>query len=324
MSKAIRELLLRKTDNPNLRFLIQSASDKAIQDMVIESLEKMASYAGKKAIKMNAAVRDFLNNSLAETQAGEPSPMEHLRDALGHHASHYAAARQNGNQALAEEHAKQFLKLGHLAHKLDSGAKTIANFEPHDDMDYKIGMLDTAKFDAPDLQAWQATSPQHFANRHKSSGVDLPGWRAYQKQDGVRSRGDGVNEPNKFSFAWLANNPHPDHKDIGKHMMMGHDESGYPMEQVQVNGKHIPVGVVEYNGKYAAHPFDHHPIVSHFDESPEEHAPKAEQYKNKLALFHGGPHGLALATRGADLAHPDHGKEPGLEVHPKVKVESNA
>ena len=320
MSKAIRELLLRKTDDANLRFLIQSASDSSIEELVIESLEKMASYSGKKAIKMNAAVRDFLNNALGEVQADEPNPMDHLRDALGHHASHYAAARNAGNQALAEEHGKQFVKLGHLAHKLDSGAKTIANFEPGHDMDYKIGMHDVANVDAPDLQAWQATSPQHFANRHKSSGVDLPGWRAYQKQDGVRSRGDGVNEPNKFSFAWLANNPHPDHKDIGKHIVNDRDQSGYPMEQVKINGKHVPVGVVESTNKYVPHPFDSHPIVSHFDESPEEHAPKAEQYKNKMAIFHGGPNGLALASKGAELSHPDHGKEPGLTVHPKTVV----
>lgn len=318
MSKAIRELLLRKTDNPNLRFLIQSMNDETIQSMVIESLEKMASYSGKKAIKMNTAVRDFLNTALGEVQAGEPNPMEHLRDALGHHASHYAAARAAGNQALAEEHAKQFLKLGHLGHKLDSGAKTIANFEPGHDIDYKIGMNDLANFHAPDLQAWQATSPQHFANRHKSSGVDLPGWRAYQKQDGVRTRGDGINEPNKFSFAWLANNPHPDHRDIGKHIMNGHDESGYPMEHVAINGKYIPVGVVESPNKYVPHPFDSHPIVQHFDESPEEHAPKADQYKNKLAMFHGGQNGMALAMRGAELSDPEHGKEPGMQVHPKV------
>jgi hypothetical protein len=316
MSKAIRELLLRKTDNQDLVLFLKSATDEALEGMVVESLNKMASYAGKKAIKLNAAVRDFLNNSVAEVQAGEPNPMEHLRDAMGHHASHYAAALKSGHKDVAEEHAKQFTKLGHLAHKLDAASKTIAHFEPDHPADYRAQVEGVANFKAPDLQAWQATSPQHFANRHKSTGVDLPGWRAYQKQDGVRSRGDGIEAPNKFSFAWYANDPHPTHRDTAAHKARGHDR-GYPFEQVKINDKHIPVGIVESSGKYEAHPFDSHPIVGHFDDSPEEHAKVADTYKNRMAAFHAGEKGLQLAMKGAELSHPDHGKQPGMTVHPK-------
>jgi len=316
MTKAIRELLLKKTENKSLEFLIKTISDDALESLVIESLEKMASYVGKKAIKMNAAVRDFLNHAVAEVDADEPNPVEHLRDAMGHHASHYNAALKSGNRPLADEHAKQFLKLGHLSHKLASASNTIANFEPDHDHDHRSKMDNIARFDAPDLQAWQATSPAHFANKHKTSGVDLPGWRAYQKQDGVRSRGDGIEAPNKFSFEWLTNSPHEDHRDTSSHWANGHGERGYPMEKVKINDRHIPVSDIESPNKYVPHAFDHHPIVSHFDESPEEHAPKAEQYKSKMALFHSGPHGMALATRGSELSHPEHGKEPGPEVHP--------
>lgn len=317
MTKAIRELLLRKTDNVNLRFLINTASDKVIENMIVESLEKMASYKEKKAVKMNSAVRDFINHAVGEVEAGEPNPMEHIRDAMGHHASHYAAARTANNKPLADEHAKQFLKLGHLANKIHSAAYTISNLEPEHDADYKTAVNSIANFDAPDLQAWQATSPEHFANPHKSSGVDLPGWRAYQKQDGVRTRGDGVSAPNKFSFDWLANSPNSGHRDFARHVVNNHHESGYPMEQVKINNKHIPVAEIESPGKFVSHPFDYHPIVQHFDESPEAHAENAEKYKNKLSMYHAGPHGLVNASKAQELSHPDHGKDPGFQIHPK-------
>lgn len=317
MSKAIRELLLRKTDNTNLQLFLKSASDSAIEDMVLESLNKMASIRDKKPIKYNDAIGDFLHTAMAEKEAGEPNPVEGLRDALGHHASHYAAAKSAGNQELAEQHAKQFTKLGHLASKLDSAANTISTFEPGHSGEHRAAVKDIASFSAPDLQAWQATSPQHFADRNKSSGVDITGWRAHSKQTGVRTKGDGVEAPNKMSFAWYANDPHPNHRDTAGHKARGHDR-GYPFEQVKVNDKHIPISGIDSPGKYEAHPFDSHPIVSHFDESPEDHAKNAAAYKNKLSAFHAGDNGLKVAMKAQELSHPDSGKEPGMIVHPKI------
>jgi hypothetical protein len=316
-TKALRELLLLKSDNLDVQLFLRSTTDSALADMVTESLIKMASLSGKRAVKMNSAVRDMLNTAVADKSADEPTELEGLRGALGHHASHYAAARAAGNQDLAEEHAQQFTKLGHLASKLDSAGKTIAHFEPDHPADYRASMADIAQFDAPDLQAWQATSPQHFADANKSSGVDITGWRAHDKQTGVRKKDKGDGAPTKKSFAWYANDPHPNHRDTPGHTARGNDR-GYPFEQVKVNGKHIPVGLVESSGQYEVHPFDSHPIVSHFDDSPEEHAAMADAYKNKLSAFHAGEKGLQLATKNRELASPESGKQPGMIVHPKV------
>lgn len=315
MSKALRELLLRKTDDANLQLLIKSASEDYLSKMLVESLEKMATHRGKKAIRYNPAVKDFLDQAVAEKQADEPSPLEGLRDAMGHHASHYGAAMKAGDSEAAHQHAKQFTKLGHLAHKLDAAAQTVAHHEPGHDPEYRQSMLEAAKFDAPDLQAWQATSPAHFADSLKSSGVDLPGWRAHDKQTGVRKKGDGVSVPNRESFAWYSNDPHPTHRDTVGHKAKGHDR-GYPFEQVKINDKHIPVSEVEHTGQYESHPFDSHPIVAHFDDSPEEHAKAAASYKNKLSSHMVSPQGHALATKAQELSAPGHGSQPGIVIHP--------
>ncbi len=319
-TKALRELLLLKSEDSNVKLFLQAASDVALEKLVVESLKKMASLSGKRSVKMNASVRDFLNNAVAEKQADEPNPMEHLRDALGHHASHYAAAKAAGNNDLAETHAKQFTKLGHLASKLDSSAKTIADFEPGHSPDYRANIKGVADFQAPDLQAWQATSPQHFADANKTSGVDITGWRAHEKQTGVRKRGDGVSAPNKESFAWYASSPEPSHRDTVGHKAKGHDR-GYPFEQVKVNNKFIPVGMVESPGTYESHPFDSHPIVEHFNDTAEEHANLGDAYKNKLSAFEGGEKGMKLALKGQELARPEHGAQAGMTVHPKVTTE---
>jgi hypothetical protein len=316
LSKAIRELLLRKADSEPLTLFLKHATDATIEQLVLESLKKMASYSGKRGTRYNAAVRDFLDSAVAETSAGEPSPMEGLRDAMGHHVSKYAAARASGNQDLAEQHAKQFTKLGHLGSKLDATAKTIAHFEPDHPADYRASMLDSAKFEAPDLQAWQSTSPAHFQDANKSSGVDITGWRAHDKQTGVRTKGK-EGHPDKMSFGWYANDPHPTHRDTAGHKARGHDR-GYPFEQVKVNDKHIPIGASESSGQYEAHPFDSHPIVSHYDHSPEEHAANADTYKNKLSTFHAGSKGLELATKAPELTAAGNGAKPGLIVHPKI------
>jgi hypothetical protein len=295
-------------------------SDDALQDLVVESLQKMASLAGKRAVKYNSAVRDFLDSAVAEKDADEPSPMEGLRDAMGHHVSNYNAAKQAGDKDAAEKHLKQFTKLGHLASKLDSASKTIADFEPGHDGAYRSSIRDSAKFDAPDLQAWQSTSPQHFADKNKSSGVDITGWRAWDKQTGVRSKGDGVSAPNKMSFDWYANDPHSNHRDTPGHTSRGNNK-GYPFEAVKINDKYLPIGIEEYKGKYQEHPFDNHPIVQHFDESPEEHAKSAEVYKNRLSGYHASPSGHSVATKSIEMSRPEHGAKSGFVVHPPKNKE---
>src|ERR1700677_1816807 len=86
--KSFREILLKKADgNPYLQTLIKYAKDELIADEVLEALQKMA--------EPSAAMGRGANHAVTSYAAGmKPIHVEQLRDALGHHISHYKGALQ--------------------------------------------------------------------------------------------------------------------------------------------------------------------------------------------------------------------------------------
>lgn len=297
--KSFRDLLEKKIVDFDLRKTLSNTTDSTLIDYVIETLEKMARHSNQSA-KENISLSNFVSQMDPDTDHAEA---HFIRDAMGHHASHYKAALKANNQELANSHAKEFIKLGHLAHKIE-------RIDPS-----------RLKFDTVDLQPWQATRPDLFADPHKTSGVDLTGWRSHKKMKGGKD------------YSWLKNPPHQSRSNeifskpyktitnpdgtIEHHF---HNEA-FPMEHVKINGKHIPIdeNVDISHGFFMPHSFDTHPIMSVFDESASNHSPdKASAYQEKLSKFHDSTHGQNLLAKLGNLISHEHGSQPGSRVHEEV------
>lgn len=296
---SFRDLLEKKIIDLDLRKTLQNTTDSVLADYVVEILEKMARHSLKSANE-NVSLSNFVSQMDPDTDHAEA---HFIRDAMGHHASHYKAALKAGNQNLANEHAREFIKLGHLAHKIE-------RIDPS-----------KLKFDTIDLQPWQATRPDLFADPHKTSGVDLTGWRSHKKMRGNKD------------YSWLQNAPHesrsvevfkkpfkttqnPD----GSTENHFHNEA-FPMEHVRINGKHIPVeeNIDVSHGFFTPHAFDSHPIMNVFDDSASKHSPQdASNYQNSLSKFHDSENGQYLMAKLGDLISPEHGSQPGESVHMPV------
>jgi hypothetical protein len=62
------------------------------------------------------------------------------------------------------------------------------------------------------------------------------------------------------------------------------------MEEIKVNGKHVDVEDVKSPTTYAAHPFDSHPIMQHFEESAGNRTPERDkQYLAERDKFSESP-----------------------------------
>ena len=119
---SFRELLLKKA-NGHTKDLFSIIKDDLLYDLVLESLEKASKHknAGKKTNSM-ATVWSKLTSA---------KDAHMLRDALGHHVSHYQAARKaeegaksksmsiaaEDHSKKADKHLKQVMHIAHLAHK---------------------------------------------------------------------------------------------------------------------------------------------------------------------------------------------------------------
>ncbi len=153
-----------------------------------------------------------------------------FHDALSHHASQYKSALNNKNDSVANQHAGQIFKYMHLLHKLtDDGG-----------IDHTGGSM---KVEAIDPKPWERSYYSEESGR--SSSTNTKGW--------ARSMKD---------YSWLRGAPHGSYKkEVKTH---GHN-GAYPLEQIKINDKHIHIDDIdEHTGKYEPHPFDHHPVMSHY------------------------------------------------------------
>lgn len=310
---SFRELLLRKTDDEDLRTLIKMCAEDVIADRVIESLEKMAINRSRGS-HANAAVRDLGTEMDPEL---EPAM---IREALGHHASRYKAALENGNQSMANKHAEQFFKMLDLVHKL----------EPHSN-----GKLQA---DLVDVKPWERTHParsETFAQRiarDPEYAKDNPVTR------GKKMPNQFVNDTEGFSFkpkgndwSFLQNSPHEAY--ANETLKTGHS-GAYPMEHTKINGKFIPIEPVEniHDGNFH-HPFDKHPILSHYSDSAKTRSPDRDtQYINERNAYmnsdHIGSHlehqeklhaAGQLDNRGSRRGDPVHASQsPASQSHPAL------
>lgn len=282
-----KELLLKKAeDNPNLQLLIKYMRDEYLVDHVSESLEKMARIYSKK--NPNAALMHFGTHMDADTEG------DMLHDALSHHASHYKAALKNGNEGMADSHMKKIFQIMHMSDKLTRDGLN----------DHSHGKL---KVEAVDPKPWERAG---FQNKNEKTGkfsTDTKGWARH-----------GSN------YSWLRGDPHESYdKETDVHGHKGH----YPLEQIKVNGKylHIDDEIDHKPGKHSDHPFDNHPIMSHYKARPgtgdtHHNEEKHKQYLQAHDEFHDSDHmnnywdkvdqrGDAHYSRGAEASQPVHSKQ---------------
>jgi len=168
----------------------------------MESLEK-ATHSGKKSLP-NLMLMHFIQSMRDEKGATgeEPHEVSLIRDAMGHHAAGYKKSMKDNDTDNANFHAKQYIKYGHLADKIN-----------RDDPDL-------LKFSATPLQPWQKNS--NYYSKTKS----YPNWDAHRKF--------GSEE----GFSWLQSDPHPSSKKETAEIKSG---EGYPMESVKINNKPISI-----------------------------------------------------------------------------------
>lgn len=305
--ESFRELLLKKADGDlALQSLIKYCRDEIILDGIMETLEKMAR-ARHKGDAANMSVRHFGTEMDPET---EPHM---LREALGHHVSRYKSALNSGRSQIANQHARQAFKLmnmADIAQKHSGGKLSFEHVSPHPWERNKY----TSQYDA--------SHPKVQEGKYKVGDF-------VTKTKGLNYRGN--------DYGFLQQAPHESYKgEVKKHGHLG----AYPFEQIRVNGKYIPIEDVADIKGYEHHPFDHHPILSHFDESMKDRTPERDQqyiqehedYYNKhphiqdyfahhQKLEEANPE--EYAKRGSAAGGPVHKEVPKLKID-DIKQEAPA
>lgn len=265
--KSFKEILLKKADgNPYLQTLIKYAKDDLVAEEVIESLLKMA--------EPSAAMGRGANHVVTSYAAGmKPVHVEQLRDALGHHISHYKGALKAHHEAsdpkekaklrsVADQHLNKIVPLMHLAGKASK---------------HSGGNL---TIDYPSTTPWETnyTTTERLPNGKLKEGTKDLGRRPSPNAN--RSK----NPRAVPDYRYLEMAPHPDHASAEK---MPH-KGGYPFEEIQLGHPmkrdagqaYLPIEDVKDVNEYVPHPFDSHPVNQHADTPQHELGPEHHEIMN--------------------------------------------
>jgi len=270
--ESFRELLIKRSEDPELTALIKFIRGDIIIDIVHESLEKMAR-AKHKGIAANNAVRHFATEMDPETIP------RMIHDALGHHVSGYKKAINSGNKDVANEHAREVFRIVDMA---DLARK------------HTEGKLDVS---APALQPWERNGK---TNKYTADDAKV--------KEGKYQVGEFKTKTKGFSyrgkdFSWLQNNPHESYQ---KEINQTGQRSAYPFEDIKVNGKSIVVNDNHNTAGFTKHEFDKHPIMTHFEESTKSRTPERDQeYRNKAEAYEEGPHMGSYFDRHEKMMNED-------------------
>lgn len=259
--KSFREILLKKADgNPYLQTLIKYAKDELLADEVIESLLKMAAPSASMGGKANHAVTTYAAGM-------KPIHVEQLRDALGHHVSHYRGALKAHHEAtdpaekakfrnIADQHLNKIVPMMHLAGKASkhSGGQLV--------------------LDAPPLEPWETNYTS--TERRPETGKLKEGTKGLGRRPAPNA--SRARNPRAVpDYRYLEMPPHPGHSDTERSPHKG----GYPFEEIQVGTPakrdvgqaYLPIENVKVKD-YVAHPFDAHPVHRFHDYAQHELGPE--------------------------------------------------
>lgn len=290
--EGFRELLLKKSADPELENMIKFVRDDVLADIVFESLEKMAR-AKHKGDSANFALRDF---------GLEMDPELHpkmIHDALSHHASRYKAALQAGREDLANSHAKQLFKI--------------------------VDMADQAQKHSQGKLHINAVSPHAWERQHKTDQLteeDAPVRRGNKRAGQFRTDTKGWRYRGK-DYSFLQGAPHESYAgEVSKHGHLG----AYPLENIRVNGKYLHIEDVDPNELrgHEHHAFDKHPIMDHFHHSASKRTPEHDKaYLEAKEKYYDSPHIESYFDRHEKLetADPETYAQRGLKVSDPVHAE---
>lgn len=236
----------------------------------------------------------------------EPEREPHMiREALGHHASRYKAALGKGDEKLANEHAGHFFRILNMVHKA----------EPH-----SHGKL---QVQAVPVQPWERNHPsrsetyaQRMARDPVYAAKDNPYKRGKKKaHQYVEDTKGFAFEPAKNDWSVLRAAPHASYsREVSKH---GHN-GPYPMEQTKINGKYITIddSVDPHDGN-KLHPFDSHPILTHYNHPVTKRTAKDEAtYHAQRDAYLGSDHmDRHYAQQDSVSGDENRGLMPSAPVH---------
>lgn len=265
--KSFREILLKKADgNPYLQTLIKYAKDEIIAEEVVEALLKMA--------EPSAAMGRGANHAVTSYAAGmKPVHVEQLRDALGHHISHYKGALAAHHAAsdpkekaklrgVADQHLNRIIPLMHLAGKASK---------------HSGGNL---TIDYPSTTPWETnyTTTERLPNGKLKEGTKDLGRRPSPNANRAK------NPRAVPDYRYLEMAPHPGHASSEK---MPH-KGGYPFEEIQLGHPmkrdagqaYLPIEEIKDVKDYVPHPFDAHPVHQHADTPQHELGPEHHEMIN--------------------------------------------
>jgi len=277
---SFKAVLLRKAQGNNgLQNFIKSVDDDRFADVVIEVLEKMPRATAGTGTRANGAITSF------GARAGV-TEINMMRDALGHHLSHYKAAlkahhaapenspEKNKMRQVADAHMDHLFPLMHLAARTASHSQENPN---------------TFDFDYPKIAPWETNYTTLTRNSKNNGPLRDP------KLLRVRTKNSGSISKNTKDWGFLEMPPHPGHPD---NATMPHT-SGYPWEEIQLgtsanidNKKaHLHIEDLPAKGEFTPHEFDSHPIRGMQDAQSDHLSPeRLSQYKTDAENWHNSEH----------------------------------
>jgi hypothetical protein len=223
----------------------------------------------------SAAMGRGANHAVTSYAAGmKPVHVEQLRDALGHHISHYKGALKAHHAAtdpaekaklrgIADQHLNKIVPLMHLAGragKHSGGQMTL---------------------DYPSTTPWETnyTQTERLPNGKLKEGTKDLGRRPAPNANRAK------NNRAVPDYRYLEMAPHPGHPASEK---MPH-KGGYPFEDIQlgspskrdVGQAYLPIEDVKGIKEYTPHPFDAHPVHRYADAPQHELGPEHHEMINQ-------------------------------------------
>ena len=260
---SLREILVKRTDNLQLQNLIKNIADDSIQNIVLESLEKMA----RKGSSANHAVTASSGHVLPveETHPHESMDAALVHDNLSHHLTNYKAALKSGNRDVADKHLEQAMKTINYATKLEGatarksnpeGAVRIRSGSTRPFRRDEKGTLIPEREEGQHLISPSAWEMNYSGSERRPNGVLKEVTKGWNRQTTKGHKAEDMFPDYKY----LEIKPHP-HANAE---LYGHDQSAYPFHDLQVNGRYVDI---DDNAKaptsFAEHPLDSHPGRNH-------------------------------------------------------------
>jgi hypothetical protein len=331
---SFKSILLRKAEgNSELYSLIDKLGEDILITSVVDALEKMAKPTDRTGLNANSAVTDF-GAALDTTDTNQ------LRDALGHHLSHYKAALKAHHAAsegpektkmrqVADKHLEHVIPLMHLTARAahHSGGKLSIDYPPlapwetnyttlHRSENNPKRFLRDAK-----LLAARPTKDRKRTDRDPALAAPAPG----EKRKPVTTISD---------YHYLEMPPHPGHDAVST---MPHS-SGYPWEEIQVGSPanidakkaYLHIDDIPDKKEYTPHEFDSHPIRSVADIQQEHFTPEAQQaHADAIKNWRGSDQHKKWLNRHRDIftadkeAYKQRGQSKGSHFYEGVPLQEH-